>query len=348
VRLIHLLPALLIGAATFAGCPGSRDVINGVCMADEDCGAFQRCDAARGVCLCTGDNACDPAEFCNVAGNCQPLLNCLNNEDCRTEETPFAICNTDNGQCITLDGVNTQCAKDAHCPFGFFCDASRCVQGCRDNGDCPLGEPCIEGACDFNPGACNENGYCDYGEMCTENLTCFTHPDANELCTTCDPFGAAGASCESCLIDPSVPGTLCAEDNDCSDGSCVHFPCFGDGDCPPGESCDFFECSGHCGAFFCGNESCDDVSNPCPRGYSCFQVVRVSNNLCTKNGGECSAGATCSADAEGENQNNGSCSCLSDGDCPIGLTCVNPGPGGACIDGSTCAPASGLTCEDLR
>jgi hypothetical protein len=43
----------------------------------------------------------------------------------------------------------------------------------------------------------------------------------------------------------------------------------------------------------------------------------------------------------------GGCSCASDADCQQG-TCDDPGPNGACLVGTTCAPADGLLCEDLR
>jgi len=137
-------------------------------------------------------------------------------------------------------------------------------------------------------------------------------------------------------------------------------PCLDSSSCPNGETCEgggLFTpgaCTGHCGDFFCGNADCNDQSNPCPRGYSCFSLIVVSSNTCTRGGGQCQAGSQCSADLPGELNENGSCSCLSDNDCPLdpdtfsNITCVNPGPGGACVQGTTCGPSSGLQCSDLR
>ncbi len=328
-----------------AACPTAQND-DGKCKNDAQCGEFKRCNASTGACLCTSDDACDGTEFCNLAGSCQGRQQCLSNTECRTAETPSSICNVKSGECVTFDAVSVQCVDDAHCPFGFFCDGTRCAEGCRENGDCPLGEPCIATSCNTAPNACNNPGYCEFGQTCTTSQVCVDHPDADILCERCDPF--TGFDCATCLIDPTVPGTLCTSDNQCSAGGCVHFQCGFGAECPGGESCSFGECSGHCGDFFCGNDSCDDVTSPCPRGYGCFVLTIVSNNLCTRAGGECGTGSSCSADNGTENQENGACSCLSDADCPNGIACVNPGLQGACVQGSTCAPTGGLTCGDLR
>jgi hypothetical protein len=103
------------------------------------------------------------------------------------------------------------------------------------------------------------------------------------------------------------------------------------------------ECAGYCGAFFCGSSSCDDATNPCPRGYQCYQLVATSDVSCTRGGGQCPASSSCSADAPGENQESGFCACGADVGCPLGTTCQN----GGCLQGSTCGPAEGLLCSDL-
>ena len=362
---------VLASALAFAACP-AQQIVDGACTVDADCGAFKACDPSH-KCRCTSDDACDAAtEFCNLAGSCQQKLECFADEDCATAGNPAAICDTrgagdnnDNlhsttgGQCVTLNASTVQCLLDSHCPFGFFCQTSAdgggvCQPGCRDNGDCPLGEPCINGQCDPTPGSCNEVGYCDFGQVCTNDV-CQDHRDRAQLCLRCKGDDPADFTCPGrCLIDPAPPANLCSSDAQCAQGYCVKFPCNTSNDCPPSETCSgggFFtpgSCSGHCGDFFCGNSQCDDASDPCPRGYNCFSLILVSNHLCTRGGGECGAGSACSADAPGELNENGACSCLSDGDCPPGVTCVNPGVNGACVEGNTCAPASGLTCEDLR
>ncbi len=366
-------PRVLFAAAAvlaLGACPRGTDLADGLCHSSADCPQFTQCDPT-GVCRCTSDDACDASEFCNLAGSCQQKLECFTDDDCRSADAPSAICDTRQlqedpnapddqvhaktaGQCVTLNSSTTQCLIDSHCPFGFYCDSGVCQVGCRDNGDCPLGEPCIDNQCNPTQGACNEPGYCEFGQLCTANDTCQDHADRNTLCEPCKGDDPLQSTCDTCLIDPAVPSTPCSSDSQCSQGYCVHFPCLTSNDCPNGETCSgggLFtpgECTGHCGDFFCGNGSCDDTTNPCPRGYSCFTLIVVSKNTCTRGGGQCGAGSLCSADAAGELNENGSCSCLSDADCPIGVTCVNPGPNGACVQGSTCGPSSGLQCSDLR
>lgn len=358
------LAALAAALALVVGCPERTGEELG-CTSDLDCGDFKRCDTGNGVCRCTDDGACDASEFCNLAGSCQPKTECLTDDDCRTADNPAAICDTraphlsgsgadDNvysataGQCVTLS-AQVSCLMDSHCPFGFFCQGSQCLPGCRDDGDCPMGDPCINGTCDPTPGACNGNGFCEYGEIC-QNHVCRPHAESAQLCQRCDPTALVSDCTGSCLIDSSVDPSPCDADSDCAAGYCVKLPCATDDQCMFGfETCEgggFLTpgaCSGYCGDFFCGSSSCDDATDPCPRGYSCYTLVSVSDISCTRGGGECPSSSSCSADAPGENQVSGYCACGPDVGCP-GLTeCVD----GGCVTGTTCGPQDGLLCADV-
>lgn len=357
--------ALATALALSFGCPQRTGPELG-CTSDLDCGDFKRCDSANGVCRCTDDGACDGSEFCNLAGSCQPKTECLTDDDCRTADNPAAICDTraphlsgsgadDNiysataGQCVTLSAT-VSCLMDSHCPFGFFCQGSQCLPGCRDDGDCPMGDPCINGTCDPTPGACSGNGYCEYGEIC-QNHVCRPHAEAAQLCQRCDPTDTFGSDCTgSCLIDSSIDPTPCDADSDCAAGYCVKLPCISDDQCMfEFETCaggGFLTpgaCSGYCGDFFCGSSSCDDATDPCPRGYGCYTLVSVSDVSCTRGGGECPSSSSCSADASGENQVSGYCACGPDVGCPAGTDCVD----GGCVTGTTCGPQDGLLCADV-
>jgi hypothetical protein len=359
--------AFIFALALVAGCTGGRNIESDEgCTSDIDCGDFRRCDTANKVCRCTSDDACDDTEFCNVAGSCQPKTECIDDEDCRTADNPTAVCDTRQphpngagtddgffsstaGQCVTLS-AQTQCLIDSHCPFGYYCQSAQCTPGCRDNGDCALGDPCINNQCNATPGACNELGYCEFGQVCNAaTSTCVDHADADTLCQRCD--SQFGSPCpDACLIDNSVFPSPCSGDGDCERGICIQDrACIDDSDCPIG-TCEggnaFFPgtCTAYCGDFFCGSTDCNDQTNPCPRGYSCFTLVVTSDVSCTRAGGECPADSFCSADAPGENQESGFCACGPSVSCPLGTECVD----GGCLIGSTCAPASGLLCEDLR
>lgn len=419
-RFVSTLALTALAFATLPACPRSVNE-DGRCASDTDCNDFNFCDPA-GVCRCISDDACDASEFCNLAGSCQGKLECFSDDDCRGEGgDAAAICDTrlaidpadavtpddgvqsrSAGQCVTLNSSSQQCLMDSHCPFGFFCQhlgggGAVCQPGCRDNGDCPLGDPCIDNQCDPTPGACNEVGYCEFGETCDPNgLRCVPHRERDSLCQRCNPTQCfsqddcadVGGTCElldpadpfgpsictvcgsvdvPCLIDTSVDpnqnGGSCTDDSQCTTGGfCTKAQCIDSSQCG-GDTCvggdpgglftppTIGRCAtGVCGDFFCGTSTCsaNDDSDPCPRGYDCFTLVGITNNTCTQGGGQCQGGRTCSADAPGENNVNGFCSCLDDADCPAGLTCTNPGPGGACVQGNTCGPSSGLLCGDLR
>lgn len=337
------------------GCPTPASSVG--CKADRDCANFETCDVNTGFCLCADDQACDATEFCNGLGRCQPKLGCESNADCRSPDRPSDICDTTTNECITLNASSLQCILDSHCPFGSYCSQNICRVGCQENGDCGIDVPCINGSCDERPGACNQDGYCEYGEGCNlATNSCAPHRQANLLCQTCsyNDFTQCGGN-GPCLFDDSVPPQPCSSDAQCAqwpDAYCFQQPCFEDTDCPSG-TCDgagFFlpgTCSpGYCTRTFCGSDSCNDDTDPCPRGYSCYQLITVTGTPCTLGDNSCQGGRACSAG--GENSVAGYCSCINDSDCPAGTNCVNPGPNGICLQGSTCGPEPGLLCEDVE
>lgn len=361
-----------------AACPTAINE-DGRCTADADCGDFSVCDPA-GVCRCNSDDACDASEFCNLAGSCQGKLECFSDDDCRADGgDAAAICDTrlaidasevgavedgvrsrTAGSCVTLNSSSLQCLMDSHCPFGFYCQqlgggGSVCQPGCRDNGDCPLGQPCIANQCDATPGACNEVGYCEFGELCdAAGLRCAEHAEADILCQRCDPRSLSNPCPSTCLIDTSVVPEPCDSDADCPGNLCVAPQCLEDSDCPGTSTCEgaFFgfpgECTGgQCADFFCGSSDCSET-NPCPRGYDCNVLISVSGTPCAPGSGnaQCGGGESVCLGG-GENEEQGFCSCISNADCPPGGECTNPGANGVCIIGATCAPQAGLLCEDV-
>lgn len=358
---LAVLGLMLLGLTQVAAnCGRTVDNANG-CTQDSQCPSLFVCEVETGFCLCDNDNACDEGEFCNESGRCQAQTGCVSNDDCKSAERPQDICDTTTGECVTLSASSYQCVLDSHCPFGTICSGNLCQPGCNTNGDCALGDPCINGQCDPTPGACNENLYCDFGESCNEQTnTCSAHVDAASLCQWCqpqqqltDPVPCGG---NSCLFDSSVPPQSCTQDSQCEfwDGAyCNLRPCLEDTDCPGTSTCEgatFFslgQCSpGYCQRTFCGSDECDDETNPCPKGYSCYTLITVTGQPCTAGGGQCTGGRACQVG--GENEVSGFCSCIDDGDCSPGQTCTDPGPNGTCIQGTTCGPSSGLVCEDVR
>jgi hypothetical protein len=373
--------ALLAMTSLVVACPTAVNE-DGRCTSDGDCGDFSFCDPA-GVCRCNSDDACDASEFCNLAGSCQEKLECFSDDDCRGPDgDPAAICDTrleiaegdvgsiddgvrssTAGNCVTLNASSLQCLMDSHCQFGFYCQqlgggGAICQPGCRDNGDCLLGQPCIDNQCSTSPGACNEPGYCGFGELCDpEGLRCAEHAEADILCQPCDPrFGGNNPCPGTCLIDTSVPiNQECDSDAECgANNLCIPAQCTTDEECPQGATCEGAfgpfpgECSqGTCAGFFCGSSSCNDTDDPCPRGYDCNVLIAVSGTACTPGSGTAECGGESVCLGGGENEEQGFCSCTSNADCPPGGECTDPGPNGVCVIGATCAPADGLLCQDV-
>jgi len=340
----HLKSILLITMATLAitvaACTtGSADGDVEGCQSDAQCPTNFICNVDTGQCLCAEDDACDANEFCNDQGRCQAQAGCLTTDDCRDEENPFDICDTLTNTCVTLDAQSLQCVLSSHCPFGTTCINNICTPGCVENGDCPLGQPCINNQCDGRSNACTDNSFCEYGQLCDlDTSTCEDHRLRDTLCNNCEigilGFEGCDASVDGCLIDSTVLPNSCSTDFDCDE---VESQCYKE---------DPFAATGFCVRLFCGTDQCDDATDPCPRGYTCNVINTVTGTPCTPENDTCTDGRACSFGGEGVEQ--GYCSCIADTDCPNGNTCVDPGPNGRCISGSSCGPVQGLTCQDLR
>lgn len=378
----RFLAPLVVGAALWAmaGCRDTRLGGKG-CQEDKECGtptSAYRCEAQTGVCYCRTDEACPGAQFCNVAGFCQDRSGCENNQDCIDTST---FCDTSSGQCLPRG----RCSSDLQCLLGEVCDTarSRCVMGCRTNGDCS-GTSCRCGdvACSCTGTTPEELARCEIG--------------------VCDPeFCADSSFCrfgESCGVQPDAgsPRARCYDDYDtrlrpycdnCSFGGGVSI-------CGTGPNYCLID-TRHPGNYFCGADCSSGQS--CPRGYACQDVIVVvsqwacsrSNPACPTNPGlpcatdaECKRGGTC-AKAPGqpngfcagkcavdEGDEDGFCSCQVDDDCAQetcsagecsisrrscvvdndcrSIRCVDFQGGGGCFIGSNCAPANGLSCTEVR
>lgn len=327
------LAALAIG---LAACPGSEPTIELTCTSDAECGApGTRCDVSAQRCICVEDEACEDGQFCNNAGVCQDEAGCTSNLDCRDANT---YCDILSGQCLEGEPLITeaQCGLATHCGFGLVCEEGRCVPGCFDDGDCPLGEVCFDGQC--ATGLCGGDSYCEYGERCRENLQCVTDT-RGPYCRSCSPrTGANPNPCDDgrnfCLINNRELGGF---------------------------------------ANFCGVDC--SLGQPCPNGYQCGGVIiltqqqclseadcrcdrnsiRFATKTCTvaetcdprlPNGQpdpdadrcliegvpDCSGGAGDGLCIVSRGQRSGNCTCVTDDDCGgnDGATCV----GGLCCTGN--------------
>ncbi len=301
-----------------------------VCIASCDgkkCGP----DGCNGLCgLCGPDEVCLSGQ-CQIAWDCETLLNCLWDcpegnqnctEGCWQNASPEAqeqyimiwecildVCGPEpvepcpgqailNGEC--KDEFNSCLDCTPQCT-GKQCGADGCGGDC---GDCPPGFECdVYGYCDCTP-TCNgkecgsdgcggECGQCPDGSLCNMFGSCVCMPQCqNKECGT----DSCGGSCG-----------ICPAGFDCAAGKCVE-------GCKP-------QCVGANGVpKECGPDGCGSTCGICPPGLAC-----TAQGLCQQTGPVC-------GDQKCETNQNENC-----------LTC--PKDCGKC-SGDCCTAHNGVGCSD--
>ena len=339
-----------------AGCTDERLSVR--CDSDEACDTGQRCYDGR--CGCASDASCATGEFCNRAGDCQARVGCETSLDCAAGE----FCDRLSGTCLEADF----CTDDIHCALGEVCDRGRfrCVAGCRETGDCPLGNvcrcadegiSCVLGRCEEN--GCDDDSFCRFGERCLEG------DDGRRACRRDE----RGPFCEGCQYTPGsftrCPGAETDANFCLLDRKVSYRRTYCGVDCSAGQACPWgFSCRDILiltGAFCQDDAECPANGPACASDVDCPAGRCAANGRC---GGKCSFNedskqgfCTCSADAECPRD---SCEpgsrrcritkrpCSIDGDeCSRAIYCVNKGDRAACLIGKNCVPSEGITCDDI-
>lgn len=324
-----MLSRLVLLTLLIVAC-SSEERLATVCVSDDECPANFACESGR--CVCRSDASCQANETCNMAGFCQARVGCETSLDCPEGQ----FCDRTTGNCLDRD----RCTDDLQCDLGEVCDLVRfeCVPGCREVGDCPLGDVCLcpgtqlpkcdpdsqscpegstcaLGACVTGP--CGDSSYCRYGESCLEES-----PGGVRRCTK----DTRGPFCEQCSIPPGSTRWFC-----------------------PGDQANFclIDTSKGYGSNFCGVECGDGAGMQCPWGFECSDVLILTQDTCGKRGQAASCRVRedldCEKDADcpggecdpvrlkcrpscvgGEGDVQGFCTCLEDADCPAD-TCSDDG-----------------------
>jgi hypothetical protein len=320
-NLARTMPAVVVLVVGLAGAGCTGNGTGEKCDSDLQCAEFFTCDVPSGTCLCTGDAACNAdgqRGFCNAAGICQPQSGCLTNADCNTDGDgcEAEYCNTKTNQCLSVCHCDPAsgdvcCSTDSQCGFGKICNEleGRCIDGCRDDGDCRLGEGCIRegiaaiGTC--AEGVCTANNQCDFQEVCDLEAGQCVLDTRGPFCSGC----AGGLGSDDC----GEPANYCLTDS--SD--------------PTGQTS------------FCGVDCAQQQA--CPFGYECAEVIIIPQTLPF-----CSPPEVCEKQAGQQTGNcsfSSNVTCQEDEDCPFGP----PGsdcpkwqtmcdPGDTCPGGSECPP----------
>ncbi|MCA9671066.1 MAG: hypothetical protein KC503_35960, partial [Myxococcales bacterium] len=161
----------------------------------------------------------DP-RFCD-AGRCTDP--CRADGDCPQGQA----CNLDTGRCFIDGGGGDECiVDDVDCRDPRFCDAGRCTNPCRADGDCAQGQ------------RCSPAGLC-------------ATTTAPTYC--CDKAGCpAGSAC----VDVNGTQGQCG-------GTGPIIPCFNHCGCPQGQTCTGGQCRTAGTPTYC----CDTAG--CPSGAAC-------------------------------------------------------------------------------
>lgn len=295
----------------------------GRCTLDLHCPLGQVCDTARTTCV----------EGCRTAGDCPTTASGLA-ISCRCDNEACGCTGTSQGELASCQiGVCDQyfCENENFCAFGEKC-------GTPDAGSAPA--PVDGGMAEVDPAAC----YSDYD------------PERKPYCDNCNlgtGISACGRGKNYCLVDPNIQGnSFCGVD--CSAGQT----------CPRG-----YECSDVVVIY--SNQQCTRTNPTCAPDTQlpCAEDTDCSLGYCAKSSG--AATGFCAAYCNiGEGEAVGFCSCQKDVDCAQGscsggecslsgapcagdedcrpVRCVDYNGQGGCYIGANCAPASGLSCNDVK
>lgn len=119
------------------------------------------------------------------------------------------------------------CANDAECGLGRYCQAGTCANYCASDLDCPPGRFCDDGYC-VTPTRCTGQEDCPSGTSCESGI-CVRQEAECRLNSECPPnFTCCEGGCYPPGSESPACLAACAEDRDCAEGEqCA------DGRCTP-------------------------------------------------------------------------------------------------------------------
>ena len=289
-------------------------------------------DGCNGQCgICGPDEACLNGT-CQIAWDCETLLNCL--WDCPEDDE------------VCTSGCWQNASTEAQEQYIMIWECILEVCGPEPVEPCP-GQAILQGDCKDEFNACLDCTPACTGKQCGADGCggdCGECPPGYD----CDPFGY-------CDCVPSCEGQECGSDG-----------CGGDcGACPDGFVCNVFGtcvCLPQCAGKECGTNGCGGSCGSCPVGYSCkagsceesCKPQCVTDNGTPKQCGPDGCGGSCGFCPPG-------LSCTAQGLCSqIGPVCGNqqcetgsnencltcPKDCGKCT-GDCCTSHNGVGCEDL-
>jgi hypothetical protein len=297
------------GVAGDAAADGDGGPVTPACVADSDCAEPGATCTCRGVCVvlttkaCQTTQNCGGTQWCNpCTRHCEPTLGLC--EPCES----VTVCDPGTGCVTATDGP---CAEQGVCS-AYASGGSFCGRGCISAAGCPVGYNCIavagsserqcvpkSGSCE-DLGVCKNDGECPDGEKCEQGACAPGCVDDDE-CPT-DGGGVKLICTKARCVPPCASNAECTLPAECdtASGRCkVPGACEDSAECAPESYCD--KVTGDCipgcledvhcqtAAKICKNKKC--VAKGCEHNYQCG-----FNKVCDKGPGECveSTRADCS------------------------------------------------------
>ncbi len=280
------------------------------CDSSKDCADDEVCWKEEGICVvCVEDADCDDGYRCNAVHECEEILFCDSDKDCKDYDK---VCDKDLGECV-------DCLSDVDCASDHFCmDASCLPDICDQDAEGPV---CLDGdvvQCSANGGVATPVEVCPEGTFCQ---------DAACLEWICVPSesGCDGDTAFVCSDDGDgyASEEVCeGEDISCVAGECIEVVC------QPGETV----CLNPQATVTCDEEGATFEVTECGEGSYCDDEVGVCLDwVCTPDTSWCEGNTVMACDEIGSG------AAMADDCSENELTCV----GGECIE---CAP----DCTDLE
>jgi hypothetical protein len=271
------------------------------CHFNSDCSVGFYCSPSKGQCVRNCVDAardCDPGEYCDVNGECQPLGDGAPGPDATPDTQVFEAAPADvaSEPDVVVSAAKIEldlCSSDVECKGGLICRAlytsgpTRCTPTCTSSSQCRSGARCLTIDTDTycadadvgrtcsvsSPGTCNyacvSPGYCTTpctsGADCPNGYGCAMVSSQN-VCVRAEQYcGSGGTTCSTLDCDTSILASGCT------------LPCTSVADCPQRASIlAQWTCSTYC-------ERPTDVSGPLAQGETASYACNTSNaevNLC--------------------------------------------------------------------
>jgi hypothetical protein len=246
-----------------------------------------------------------PCPACLKGGRCAVSTDCdgtwCNSTICSSPNCTNGVkdgieSDIDCGELCPGCAVGQACAFDSDCR-GHLCIAGTCADHCH-NGVKDVDESDID--CGSSCGGCPDGKQCgNNGDCATDACNLTTHVCVEHCTDGRRDYAEGDVDCGGKCPNACATGMRCFVDTDCQNGPCLGGRCFA--------YCADFRKDQNETDIDCGGGTCA----PCTAGSACLVASDCASGQCTS----------------------GRCACVTDADCPAGVSCSSGACSNHCSDG---------------